>query len=177
MKKKASARARKSVPPITILVDDKSWRQDKTVVPLLRRAAKTALASMPANLLPVGAEGGLTILLTDDARMLALNAEFRGKKRPTNVLSFTSGEDGAHLGDVALGYGTVKNEAREQGKTLAAHAAHLAAHGVLHLLGYAHEKRADEALMEALETALLAKLGIGDPYAPRPFKKRRKALH
>lgn len=169
--------ARKPAPSVVILVDAPAWRKDKTVVPLIRRAARLALAALPASLLPFGGEAELTILLTDAARMRELNAQFRGKKRPTNVLSFAGSEDGANLGDVALGLDTVRAEARAQGKRLAAHAAHLAAHGVLHLLGYAHEKPKDEALMEALETTILGRLGIGDPYAPRPFKKRRKALH
>jgi probable rRNA maturation factor len=170
-------RPRLPAPAIVLLVDAPEWRKDKTVVPLMRRAARLALATLPANLLPLGGEGEVTILLTDDSRMRALNAQFRGKAKPTNVLSFTGDEDGVSLGDIALGFATVKREAREQGKSLAAHAAHLAAHGVLHLLGYDHENLKDAALMEVLETALLAKLGIADPYAPRPFKKRRKPLH
>jgi probable rRNA maturation factor len=172
-----SGRRRIQASAIAILVDDAHWRKDKTVVPLMRRAARLALATLPADLLPPGGEGEVTILLTDDSRMRELNGQFRGKKRPTNVLSFVGHEEGAGLGDIALGFGTVTREAREQGKSAAAHAAHLAAHGVLHLLGYDHENPKDAALMEALETALLAKLGIADPYAPRPFKKRRKALH
>lgn len=175
--KKPTARTRKATPVVGVVVDAPSWRKHKTAMPLIRRAARLALTALPADLLPLGGEGEVTILLTDDKQMRALNAQFRGKRRPTNVLSFESSGDGASLGDIALGYETIAKQARDQGKDFAAHAAHLAAHGVLHLLGYAHEKPKDEALMEALETALLAKLGIADPYAPRPFKTRRKALH
>ncbi len=170
-------RARKAAPAIVIIVDEPAWRKASAAVPLIRRAARLTVTTLPASLLPLQGAGELTILLTDDARMRELNAQFRGKQRATNVLSFAGGEDGPNLGDIALGFGTVSHEARAQGKRFAAHAAHLAAHGVLHLLGYAHEKAKDAALMEALETALLARLGIPDPYAPRPkARKSRKPL-
>ena len=74
-----------------------------------------------------------------------------------------------------MAYGVVKREARAQRKNFAAHAAHLALHGTLHLLGWNHEKANDARMMEALEIALLATLGIADPYAPRPYTAGRKA--
>jgi probable rRNA maturation factor len=106
------------------------------------------------------------VLLADDARLQALNAQFRGKDSPTNVLSFGAPAGGAGpLGDIALAYGVCAREAAEQGKSLAAHLQHLTTHGVLHLIGYDHEDAAEAEAMEAKERAILAGLGLADPYA------------
>jgi probable rRNA maturation factor len=111
--------------------------------------------------------GGVTILLADDATVQDLNARFRGKDAPTNVLSFPAPATAApHLGDIALAYGVCSREAQAQGKPLAHHLMHLTAHGVLHLLGYDHQSDADAEAMEALERKILAGLGVPDPYAP-----------
>ena len=107
--------------------------------------------------------------------MRALNASFRGKDKVTNVLSFSAADDPSSLGDIAMAYGLVKREARAQGKNFADHAAHLAMHGTLHLLGWDHEKAKDARRMEAVETQLLAALGIADPYRARPYTGGRKA--
>jgi probable rRNA maturation factor len=106
----------------------------------------------------------VAILLTDDAEMQALNLKWRGKDAPTNVLSFPSGEEQGHLGDVVLAYETVEGEAEQQNIAIADHAAHLVVHGMLHLLGYDHEQEDDAVKMETLETEILATLGIADPY-------------
>jgi probable rRNA maturation factor len=178
---------------ISVVVEDSRWREDAAVLRLIRRAARLALAAN--NTSPskgpskegAGApwRGGwrsksvghaLTILLADDAKLRALNASFRGHDKPTNVLSFPSASSGeSYLGDVALGRGVVAREARAQGKSFAAHAAHLVIHGILHLTGHDHEKANDARVMEARERALLATLGIADPYAPRHYTKRGKA--
>jgi probable rRNA maturation factor len=106
----------------------------------------------------------LTVALADDRRVRALNTRDRGKDKPTNVLSYPSGER-AFLGDVLLARQTVWREARAQHKTPADHVTHLVVHGTLHLLGYDHETGAAEAeRMEALERRILARLGIADPY-------------
>ena len=115
---------------------------------------------------PPPGEDSVVILLTSDAEVATLNQQFRAKPGPTNVLSFPAPpnpED--HLGDIALAYGVCAREAAEQGKTLAAHLQHLVAHGVLHLLGYDHQTEAEAEAMEALERAILAGIGIADPYA------------
>jgi probable rRNA maturation factor len=96
--------------------------------------------------------------------MQALNLKWRGKDAPTNVLSFPSGEEQGHLGDVVLAYETVEGEAEQQNIAIADHAAHLVVHGMLHLLGYDHEQEDDAVKMETLETEILATLGIADPY-------------
>lgn len=110
------------------------------------------------------AELALSVLLTDDAEMRALNAQWRGQDKPTNVLSFPAPE-GFGLGDIALGHETLAREAAAQGKTFAAHAAHLLVHGFLHLLGYDHEDEGDAGDMEARERAILSTLSVADPYA------------
>lgn len=142
---------------ISIVVEDPSWRGlGRGFAAALRRAARLALAE-------AGREGGLTLLLAGDDRLAALNARFRGKPKPTNVLSFPAA-DGPYLGDVAIAYGVAAREAEAAGKTLTDHALHLAVHGVLHLLGYDHETTRDARVMEPLEIAILAKLGIDNPY-------------
>jgi probable rRNA maturation factor len=114
-----------------------------------------------------------------DDRIATLNADFRGKPVPTNVLSWPSDERGAdvdgdvplppdptdpELGDIAISYDTCLSEATAAGKTMHDHTTHLVVHGLLHLLGYDHERDADATLMEGLETQILGKLGIADPY-------------
>jgi probable rRNA maturation factor len=106
----------------------------------------------------------VAIVLTSDAGMQALNLKWRGKDAPTNVLSFPSGGEQGHLGDVVLAYETVEGEAKQQNIAIADHAAHLVVHGMLHLLGYDHEQEDDAVKMERLETEILATLGIADPY-------------
>ena len=120
----------------------------------------------------------LSVLACDDARIAELNTEFRGKAVPTNVLSWPSvqiaiGEEGVpnfnapadgHLGDVAISYDTCMREAEAQGKEFTDHVTHLLLHAILHLFGYDHETDAQAHVMESLETRLLAKMGIDDPY-------------
>ena len=103
-------------------------------------------------------------LFTSDDAVKALNAQWRGKDAPTNVLSFPAPETAGTLGDIALAYETCAREADEQGKSLKDHATHLLVHGLLHLLGYDHEADDVAAEMEGLEKDILAGLGIADPY-------------
>lgn len=118
----------------------------------------------------LGAEtGAIVILLTDDETVRDLNDRFRGKDRPTNVLSFpAAGMPGIEglvpLGDIVLAYGVCAREADEQSKTLSNHLTHLVVHGVLHLLGRDHEGEAEAEAMEAEERSILASLGVADPY-------------
>jgi probable rRNA maturation factor len=125
----------------------------------------------------------ISIVLADDSTVQDLNREWRGKDKPTNVLSFAALDDdegpqvpvGAPLllGDVILAFETCKREAEEQGKTLAHHTAHLLVHGVLHLLGWDHEEDEVEAAeMEALETRILAGFGIANPYQDGPGERQ-----
>jgi len=113
----------------------------------------------------------MTILLTNNIKLRALNATFRGKDKPTNVLAFPDGTPG-YLGDIAIAHGVAAAEAKREKKRLIDHAAHLAIHGTLHLLGYDHETAREAKVMETLETRLLAELGIADPYARGKATKR-----
>src|ERR1051326_7619626 len=170
-------KARKQRPSLSIVIDEPRWRADPSAVRIMRKAIRLGLAAEPhpGHALPSAAASAVTVLLTHDGRLRELNAFFRGKNKTTNVLSFSPGsEDAGYLGDIALAFGVVAKEAQTQRKTMAEHAAHLAIHGVLHLLGYDHENANEAKRMEALEIALLEQLGIADPYRPRPYTTRRK---
>ena len=148
---------------LDISIDDRDWR----AVPDLRRLARTAVsATVPDNDVSIG------LLFTSDARIAEINAEWRGKAKATNVLSFpVSGAtpvpegEPRPLGDIALAYGVVSREALEQKKPLSHHITHLIVHGVLHLLGYDHESDDEAGAMEAREIMILAELGMENPYA------------
>ena len=147
---------------IDVEIEDEAWiaaLPDAAAV--ATRAAEATLSSATS-----GGEGSITILLADDAEVRRLNAQFRGKDAPTNVLSFPAPETARpQLGDIVLAYGVCAREADAQGKSLAHHLMHLTAHGVLHLLGYDHLTDSDAEVMEDLERHILAGLGVPDPYS------------
>ena len=142
---------------VDVVLIDAAWAKTLPAVErLVRKAARAALGSKKTR--------SVTVALSDDKRVQALNKRDRRKDKPTNVLSYPSGEK-AFLGDIVLARQTVWREAREQNKTPTDHVAHLVVHGTLHLLGYDHETSdADAERMEALERRILRKLGISDPY-------------
>lgn len=163
-------------PVVDLVVDEPEW---EAALPDLGDVAETAALAALDAAGPV--PDGLTIALLacDDARIAGLNGEFRGRARPTNVLSWpafalTPAAPGArppsppghpgHLGDVAIAFQTTMHEAEERGISLKSHATHLILHGCLHLLGYDHERAEDAELMEGIETRALARLGLSDPY-------------
>jgi probable rRNA maturation factor len=161
---------------IAISVEDQSWAKlAPDAARVLRRAARDALAEAKAD----GWTGSrigheISFVLTDDKRMRALNRAYRGKDKPTNVLSFAALDADRPKaampwlrGDVVLASGVVAREAKAQHKSLKHHLSHLAVHGVLHLLGYDHEQDRDAEAMEALEIAALAGMGIANPYELR----------
>jgi probable rRNA maturation factor len=112
----------------------------------------------------LGRRGGeLTVRVVGPAESRALNRRYRGKDKPTNVLSFPSEAPGV-LGDLVICASVVSREAREQGKPAAAHWAHMVVHGVLHLLGLDHIRPADAKVMEGRERAILSRLSFPDPY-------------
>jgi probable rRNA maturation factor len=111
---------------------------------------------------PVAAE--LAVRFVDAAEGRALNAQYRGKDRATNVLTFVYAQQPALSGDLVLCLPVVLREAQEQGKPAAAHFAHLVVHGMLHLQGYDHEGDAEARIMEGKEREILARLGYPDPY-------------
>lgn len=114
------------------------------------------------------AKGAVSILFTDNAAVASLNASFRGKDQPTNVLSFPAGAapgpDHGFLGDIAIALEISRREAADRGVSLRDHVAHLLVHAMMHLIGYDHEGEADADVMETLESAVLATLGVPDPY-------------
>ncbi len=119
-----------------------------------------------AQLAAGGRRGELGIRVVGAGESRELNARWRGRPKPTNVLSFPAAHSmrGRQLGDLVVCAPVVAREARDQGKPLSAHWAHMIVHGTLHLLGFDHERAADAKRMESRERALLARLGIADPY-------------
>lgn len=113
-----------------------------------------------------GKKGEVAVVLMDDAAIAEVNHQFRGKNKPTNVLSFPSEETG-ELGDILLAYETIAREAEEQNKTLKAHTIHMLVHGVLHLLGHDHMQKDEAERMESLEIKILSQLGVDNPYQTR----------
>lgn len=147
---------------VDIEIEDEAWTTaEPDTEALVWRAAQAVLDAHEHI------EGqGIVILLTDDETVQTLNRDFRQKDYATNVLSFPSPPNPeGQIGDIALAYGVCAREAAEQGKPLAHHLQHLVAHGVLHLLGYDHERDEEAEAMEALETEILAGLDVPDPYA------------
>ena len=146
---------------IDIDVEEAAWIATLPQAEMLARGA--ALAALDSE--GAGHEG-VSILLADDEAVRELNARFRHVDKPTNVLSFPAPYNPErHLGDIALAYGVCAREADEQGKPFAHHLQHLVVHGVLHLLGYDHMRDDEAEAMEGLERAVLAGLGVPDPYA------------
>lgn len=137
----------------------------------LDRLAAKAVAAAAAACLPRLAGGSeLSVVFTDDAHMRRLNRTYRGKDKPTNVLSFpaappSGGRYGPLLGDLFLAAETIAAEAAAEGLTPTDHLTHLIVHGFLHLAGYDHVDDGEAEVMEGLETAILKTMGIADPYA------------
>lgn len=151
------------------------WRADEDVIPVIRRAARMAVAMDPTGGRSKAESPALCILLASDESVRDLNRKYRNRRKPTNVLSFPAVPRFApNLGDIVLSYGVLCREASAQGKSLAAHAAHLTIHGVLHLLGYDHQDRREAAAMESVEIALLAGMGYRNPYVSAPVRRRSK---
>ncbi|MCK0169317.1 rRNA maturation RNase YbeY [Jannaschia sp. S6380] len=147
---------------VDVIVEDARWER-------LERLAEVAIS---AALDGLPGEWEVAVLGCDDARIATLNAEFRGKPVPTNVLSWPAEEmspddspEGPELGDIAIAYDTCAREAAEQGKPFDAHVIHLLVHATLHLLGHDHVEDDQAARMEAREVEILNVLGFPDPYA------------
>lgn len=157
---------------VDALIEDRRWDAAG-----LGRLAEPAVCAALRHLGLAPGDYEISLLGCGDGRIAALNADFRGSPRPTNVLSWPSADRGAgapgrvpdrpvpgELGDIAIAYETCAREARDQGKDFADHVRHLIVHAVLHLLGYDHTDAQDAALMERLEVEILATLGVPDPY-------------
>lgn len=165
-------------PLVDCVIEDERWAAFG-LEPLATRAVQAALAHLGLPL----AGFTLAVMGCDDARIADLNAAFRGKSAPTNVLSWPAWdlapdadggapdapevgtpEDPEALGDIALAYDTCAREAGAAGKPMADHVTHLVVHGLLHCLGYDHIRDGDAAVMEGAEVRILATLGLSDPY-------------
>jgi probable rRNA maturation factor len=161
-----------AVPMTEVLVVADCWQTEPDAESVIHRAIAAAAGIVDADF----DEAELAVMLTDDAGIRTLNSNWRGFDKPTNVLSFPAlqptGPRGAAdaprmLGDIAIAYETTRKEADDEQKPFDHHLSHLAVHGLLHLIGYDHEKDDDAETMETLETEILAQLGIPDPYADR----------
>jgi probable rRNA maturation factor len=148
---------------LTVSVQNHAGRKGVPVARSFEAWVRAALAGRRMGRIEVG------IALFGEAEAKRLNRDYRGKDYATNVLSFpyapVRGERSAMIGDLAICPAVVAREAREQGKPVRNHFAHLTVHGTLHLIGYDHENHRDAEHMEAIERRVLAALGIPDPYA------------
>jgi len=158
---------------------DEEWDSSTDWLLLVRRAAEAAIAeSAFPELTRTERPVELSVRLTDDEQVRVLNSQWRGKDKPTNVLSFPMAEDGDFasanvaeqellLGDIVLARGVCEREAADKDIPVERHATHLLVHGTLHLLGYDHHDEDQAVDMERREVRALARLGISDPYGDR----------
>ena len=166
MKRPSGGRA-KAEPQIDVVIESSRWKAEPRAAAIVRNAVATAAkaASTPRV--------QLAIVLTHDSAIRALNRQWRGFDKPTNVLSFPAQAPGTrrgephHIGDIVIAYQTLAREAKAEGKRFRDHLAHLAVHGFLHLLGYDHETDREAKRMERFEARILARLDVPDPYAER----------
>lgn len=152
-------------------IEHPAWDALEQPAAFAERAIAAALATEPADSHVADADTvEIGVRFTDDATIQDLNRDWRGKDKPTNVLSFplddTAPPEGAPLllGDIVLAYETTRREADEKSIPLEQHATHLLVHATLHLLGYDHEETDEAEAMERLETQILSRMGIPDPY-------------
>jgi probable rRNA maturation factor len=153
---------RADLPSVEIKVESPLWsaqpRAEETV-----REAILAAADMLST-----AGGEVSIVLTDDSHMQNLNRQWRGIDKPTNVLSFPAAKAGGMmLGDIVVAYETLARECEEEGRMFLHNLAHLTVHGFLHLIGYDHATDAEADAMETLESKIIARLNMPDPYLAR----------
>jgi probable rRNA maturation factor len=151
---------------IDVRIEAGKWPSRARLKALAERSIAAAVAKARPKFAP---EPELSLLFTDDAHIRTLNKRYRRKDKPTNVLSFPAPPAGPksfgpQLGDLVFAAETIAAEAERGGIKLADHLAHLIVHGFLHLLGHDHEVEREAVAMERMETAILNRLGIADPY-------------
>ena len=161
-------------PAVDVVIASTRWSKAPQAAKLVRR---TIAAAAPAR----ARAAELSVILTSNRAIGALNRQWRGQDKPTNVLSFPAPKQATkrtakraatraaprHLGDIVIAYETAAAEARAERKPFDHHLAHLAVHGFLHLLGYDHESDSEADAMERRERMILSRLGVPDPYAAR----------
>jgi probable rRNA maturation factor len=154
-------------PTVAITVESPLWKTRRNAKALLRRAIRHASSAVSSS------GGEVSIVLADDSTVRVLNRTWRHEDVPTDVLSFPADAGKVDrgrqrlLGDIVIAYETAEREARAQGKPFAQHLAHLAVHGFLHLVGYDHKSGNEARTMEHLETLILARLDVPNPYIVR----------
>jgi probable rRNA maturation factor len=157
---------RTSLPHIDIQMQSPLWNAQPLASQTVREAVDAAAGTLST-------EGGeVSILLTDDSEIAKLNRDWRGIDKPTNVLSFPASSHRASqgeklLGDIVIAYETLEREARDESRDFLYHLAHLAVHGFLHLIGFDHETDARAEEMEGLESSIMMRLNMPDPYVAR----------
>ena len=154
-----------AAPAIDILIQSPLWSAQPLAEQTVREAIVAASATISTK------NGELSIVLTDDSSIRALNRQWRGIDKPTNVLSFPGLgiDDGPRMfGDIVIAYETLERECEQDQREFLHHLAHLAVHGFLHLIGYDHETDAEADKMEGLESRIMTRLNLPDPYRARP---------
>jgi len=165
-------------PHIDVSVQDPEWETLGDIHDLVLLVAKTTLQSAILPKIAFNRKLEASVVLANDDLVQLLNNEYRGKDKPTNVLTFASldGDDDdtpegepLNLGDIIISFQTIEREAQEQGKFMLDHVKHITVHGVLHLLGYDHETDEEANDMETLEIRILEHLGVQNPYTETDF--------
>jgi probable rRNA maturation factor len=165
------------IPEIDVSVQDPEWETMGDIHELITLVAKITLNSAILPKIAIDRKLEASIVLANDDLVQLLNREYRGKDKPTNVLTFATldGDDitpegePLNLGDIILSFQTIAREAHEQGKFMLDHVKHITVHGVLHLLGYDHETDEEANDMETLEIRILEHLGVQNPYTETEF--------
>jgi len=154
---------RTSPPHIDVRIESPLWDGQPLAEKTVRESVEGAAAALST------AGGEVSIVLTDDSAIRSLNRDWRGIDKPTNVLSFpvsgpAGGADARLLGDIVIAFETLERECADGNRNFLHHLAHLAVHGFLHLNGYDHETDSQAEAMEGLESRIMARLNMPDPY-------------
>jgi probable rRNA maturation factor len=155
---------RAAAPEIDIQVQSALWQAEPAAEKTVREAVAAAATLLSTS------DGEVSIVLTDDSAIRALNRDWRGIDKPTNVLSFPAARaDSAPsmLGDIVVAYETLKRECEDEDREFLHHLAHLTVHGFLHLLGFDHQTDAQAEKMEGLESRIMTLMKLPDPYLAR----------
>src|SRR5450631_1345067 len=157
----AAPKRRAATPAIDVQVASKLWQAQPAAEQTVRMAIAAAAGALSTT------DGEVSVLLTDDAAIRALNRDWRKIDKPTNVLSFPAPKGASMLGDIVIAFETLEQECTEEDRIFLGHLAHLTVHGFLHLIGYDHQNDAQADEMEALESKIMTLMKLPDPYFGR----------